>query len=179
MSESCVVSLCRSRDSSESLPFRTIPLKDLSWVCPTAAGATWSHVSGVRSGVHVFLVHSCVTKIAMIFLFLGGPLANWGMNLGMVLFSHTYTWDRALESRLPAATNSPEIILNTCLLDGFLSTWHILESFGKREPKLRSPYKISLSTSLWSIYLVDVSCGRTQITVYNATPVMMVLGSVR
>lgn len=148
MSESCVFSLCRSRDSSESLPFRTIPLKDLSWFCPTAAGATWSHVSGVRSGVHIFLMHSCVTKIAVI-LFLGGPLANWGVNLGMVLFCHTYTWDRALESRLPAATNFLEIILSTCFLDCFLSTWHVLESFGKREPKpRRSPYKINLSMSL-------------------------------
>lgn len=75
-----VQNLCLSEPSLSKWP----------WVCLTTAGATWSHVGEVRGGTHIFLTHSCVTKIAVV-SFPGGPLASWGIGFGDgFLLSHVH-----------------------------------------------------------------------------------------
>lgn len=64
---------------------------------PLLLGATWSHVSGVRGGARIFLMHPRGTKIAAIFSFLGGPLGSCDSGFGdqqilLKLYSAPVCW---------------------------------------------------------------------------------------
>lgn len=59
------------------------------------------------------------------------------------------------------------------MLASVLSTWHKLESFGKKDPQLR---KCHYRIDLWIIFLIDDWYGRVQPTVGDAFPGQIVLG---